>query len=108
MCNVGFVSVDVTCGVVCVVWCVWCGVCCMNFNPDPPSRLLEHSRLNLTRPCLHQAEEKNPGVVHELIDAILESEQSKGGEDSVEKLLRVANRDIAGMVTAPSLSLSLA
>jgi hypothetical protein len=43
-----------------------------------------------------------------LIDAILESEQSKGGEDSVEKLLRVANRDIAGMVTVPSLSLSLA
>lgn len=43
-----------------------------------------------------QAEEKNPGVVHELIDAILESEQSKGGEDTIEKLLRVANREIAG------------
>ena len=39
-------------------------------------------------------------MVHELIDAILESEQSKGGEDSVEKLLRVANREIPGQSEA--------
>jgi len=33
-------------------------------------------------------------VVHELIDAILESEQAKGGEESIEKLLRHAGREI--------------
>lgn len=41
-----------------------------------------------------QAEEANPGLVHELIDAILESEQSKGGEESIEKLVRAAKNEL--------------
>eukprot|EP00041_Stephanoeca_diplocostata_P007818 m.112851 g.112851 ORF g.112851 m.112851 type:complete len:208 (+) comp17045_c0_seq1:187-810(+) len=54
--------------------------------------------LNAIKIALEKAEEKNPGVVHELVDAILESEQSKGGEDSIDKLLRVANTEIADYV----------
>eukprot|EP00040_Diaphanoeca_grandis_P018735 m.98554 g.98554 ORF g.98554 m.98554 type:complete len:208 (-) comp27079_c1_seq1:114-737(-) len=50
--------------------------------------------VNSIKNALEKAEERNPGIVHELIDAILESEQSKGGEESIEKLLRVANKDI--------------
>ena len=52
--------------------------------------------LTPTRLCPPQAEEANPGLVHDLIDHILESEQSKGGEDSIEKLLRVADKDLDG------------
>ena len=55
-----------------------------------PVRLCELNLFSLSHPALDaallsspalgnaQAEEKNPGVVHELIDAILESEQAKG------------------------------
>jgi len=50
--------------------------------------------LNAIRVALEKAEEANPGLVHDLIDHILESEQSKGGEDSIEKLLRVADKDL--------------
>eukprot|EP00039_Didymoeca_costata_P025239 m.12687 g.12687 ORF g.12687 m.12687 type:complete len:208 (-) comp4711_c0_seq2:164-787(-) len=54
--------------------------------------------LNSLKVALEKAEEANPGVVHEFIDIVLESEQSKGGEESIEKLLRVANNDIADYV----------
>ena len=50
--------------------------------------------LNIIRVALEKAEEANPGVVHELVDAILESEQAKGGEESISKLLRIAGRDL--------------
>ena len=50
-----------------------------------------------------QAEEANPGLVHELIDCILESEQAKGGEESIEKLLRVADRELDGILFLPLL-----
>lgn len=50
--------------------------------------------LHAIRTALEKAEAANPGLTHELVDAILESEQSKGGEDSTERLLRVAARDI--------------
>lgn len=50
--------------------------------------------LNSIRTALEKAEEANPGLVHELIDCILESEQAKGGEESIEKLLRVADREL--------------
>lgn len=50
--------------------------------------------INSIRVALEKAEAANPGVVHELIDAILESEQAKGGEESIEKLLRQAGKEI--------------
>lgn len=51
--------------------------------------------LNSLKVALEKAEEANPGIVHEFIDKVLEAEQSKGGEESVERLLRVASNDIA-------------
>eukprot|EP00051_Salpingoeca_urceolata_P027296 m.480861 g.480861 ORF g.480861 m.480861 type:complete len:208 (-) comp21974_c0_seq1:176-799(-) len=50
--------------------------------------------LQSIRSALEKAEAANPGLTHELVDAILESEQSKGGTDSTEKLLRIAAQDI--------------
>ena len=48
-----------------------------------------------------QAESGNPGVTHELVDAILESEQAKGGMESDEKLLRASGVDIPCQSSAP-------
>jgi len=50
--------------------------------------------LNSIRVALEKAEAANPGVVHELIDIILDDQQSKGGEESIAKLLRIAGREI--------------
>lgn len=44
--------------------------------------------------CCAKAEAANPGLTHELVDAILELEQVKGGVDSTEKFLRAAALDI--------------
>jgi hypothetical protein len=46
------------------------------------------------RMALEKAEAANPGLTHELVDAILDIEQMKGGVDSTEKLLRAAAQDI--------------
>ncbi len=40
-----------------------------------------------------QAEASNPGLTHELVDAILEGTQSKGGMDSTETMLRASAKD---------------
>lgn len=48
-----------------------------------------------------QAEAANPGLTHELVDIILESEQAKGGVDSIEKLLRISAQEIERISTLP-------
>ena len=50
--------------------------------------------LHAIRVALEKAETGNPGITHELVDAILDIEQVKGGVDSTEKLLRAALLDI--------------
>ena len=56
---------------------------------DPSSA----SILSQIRIALEKAEAANPGLAHDFVDFILESEQSKGHMDSVEKLLRISHQD---------------
>jgi hypothetical protein len=51
-----------------VVWCVWCGavwcgVCCMNFNPDPlPSLGALETKLDATMSASGRGEEPRSGA----------------------------------------------
>ncbi len=38
----------------------------------------------------------NPGLIHELVDHILELEQAVGGTDTTERFLRIAAKDLDG------------
>eukprot|EP00053_Salpingoeca_punica_P020748 m.212295 g.212295 ORF g.212295 m.212295 type:complete len:212 (+) comp19990_c0_seq1:249-884(+) len=58
--------------------------------------------LQSIRQALETAEAANPGLTHELVDMILESEQAKGGVDSIEKLLRVSAQDLELYRVSPS------
>eukprot|EP00052_Salpingoeca_macrocollata_P016059 m.128724 g.128724 ORF g.128724 m.128724 type:complete len:270 (+) comp19906_c0_seq2:472-1281(+) len=59
-------------------------------SADPSAAAL----LQSIRTALEKAEAAVPGITHEFVDHVLESEQAKGGVDSIEKLLRVSAQDL--------------
>ncbi len=61
--------------------------------------------LQAIKAALDKAETHNPGLAHELVDAIVEIEQVKGGIDSTEKFLLASTRDFPEYEVPPKVRL---